>query len=193
MKLIRFLLMPVIALSCETAHANNEFTRCFDNFQHFRAPQKIDTDTLQVVCDFLTLYGYSYNHHSDYRERPRNALTAASMRTYQARMNFQKLSQHWVGKALDFSLDDCAGYNERVKGTLFLMQLGDIESYLYLIGRDQEMGVGCYPQWRRALNGKDICGGFHVDTRIKKGRWCQIDGKFVGYDYGKNWVRNRIQ
>lgn len=141
--------------------------KCFKSFADFDHPEKVEKRLLNIVCDMLEDTGLEYFHHSDFR-----------------------ISQHELGRALDFHTTDYSGmgYCERLlrfnADRELILEWLEENSYL-------NMGFGFYPQWKNP--------GIHLDTlglgpaERKRRRWSQINGKYVSRELGMDWLTSELE
>jgi len=81
-------------------------------------------------------------------------------------------SQHYIGNAVDFHIDD---------GEPFSLQIGVMEMLLTEMHVADHVGLGIYPEWNNP--------GFHLDVRGEKARWGMFSGKYVGFEEAKAFAR----
>ena len=122
---------------------------------------------LTIVCDMLEATGKTYFHHDDVR-----------------------LSQHKFGRALDFHLTDYIGMSDCRRLYHFHQDFIALADWM-VFTEYEKMGLGIYPQWNNP--------GFHLDTlgldpgEQANRRWSQIDGEYVPYIYGVEWLSSELK
>ena len=76
-------------------------------------------------------------------------------------------SQHYLGNAVDFHVLSVSPREASRK----------IKDALEVLGLSDQVGLGCYPDWKNP--------GFHIDVRGSKARWSKVNGKYVKYEAGE--------
>jgi tetratricopeptide (TPR) repeat protein len=84
-------------------------------------------------------------------------------------------SYHYKCMAIDFHLLNNRSYFE---------QIGEMENALEALNRQNDVGLGIYPQW----NNK----GFHIDNRGWPARWGWLNGAEVSYQEAKNYAETAL-
>ena len=151
------------------------FEECFKGFKNFRAPDKMETRLLTIVCNFLEDHPeLEYFHHSDWRAK----------------------SAHPLGRALDFHLSDYEGMTDCEKQIQAYDDHQKIMDWMEINGL-LKMGYGFYPQRQNPKPGQfnPFChwDTFGLDAGEKEGRrWAKLNGKYVSFEKGLVWWENRL-
>ena len=157
--LIILLALPLYAHDGDWEELNlKTYSHCFD-FDQFYDPLEVNPALLSTICNFTSLTGRTYIHHSDYRPLR---------------------SEHHYGNALDFRVNSYAGMNRRQRLIQYRKDLGNLQEFLNAIGLTDKVGLGIYPQSPNPF--------FHLDLRGKKGRWAEINNEYVGWHLGIEWA-----
>lgn len=76
-------------------------------------------------------------------------------------------SEHYKGNADDFHIETSLSFSQQVHA---------IKQILAELQVLELVGLGIYPEWNNP--------GFHLDVRMKIGRWSQVGGAYVSLELG---------